>query len=263
MDQIEAGAPLAAASRQDARSKTRRLIWPTFASAIALAILLALGFWQIRRLAWKETLLARIHDRMRGPPEPLPPESDWATLKPGRYEYRHVKATGVFDNDKEVQVYIGSGGKRYEGVGPGYDVLTPLRLPDGAHVIVNRGFVPLANKNPATRADGEPRGTVTVAGVMRPPQGRNFFTPPDKPAEGVWFTRDPAAIAAYFHLARTAPFLINADRNAAAPQGAPAGGATVVDIPNNHFMYAVTWFGLAAGLMAVYGVFAMQIIGEK
>jgi surfeit locus 1 family protein len=36
----------------------------------------------------------------------------------------------------------------------------------------------------------------------------------------------------------------------------PQGGETVVDFPNNHLQYAITWFGLAAGLAGVFTVFA-------
>jgi len=242
------------------RSPARRLVGPTIATAIMLAILLSLGFWQVRRLAWKEDLLARIHARIHAPPQSLPPEASWPALKPHDYQYRHVHATGVFENNKEAQVFIGTGGGRHEGAGPGYFVLTPLRLANGAHVIVNRGFVPLADKDPSTRAAGQIAGPTTVTGLMRSPEGRNLFTPADNPAKESWFTRDPAEIARYYRLARTAPFMIDADATKSTAPGSPAGGATVVAIPNNHFSYAVTWFGLAAGLLAVFGVFVWRIL---
>lgn len=241
------------------RSPWRRLVGPSIMTAIMLAILLSLGFWQVRRLAWKEDLLARIHARIHAPPQSLPPEASWPTLKPDDYEYRHVTASGVFENDKETLVFTSSGGAD-AGAGPGYFVLTPLRLADGADVIVNRGFVPVANKAPASRAAGEIAGPVTVRGLMRSPQDRNMFTPADDPAKGAWFTRDPAEIANFFHLGRTAPFSIDADASAPESPGLPAGGATVLNIPNNHFSYAVTWFGLAAGLLVVFGVFAARTL---
>jgi len=242
------------------RSPWRRLLAPGVATAIALAILLSLGFWQVRRLAWKENLLALIHAGLHEAPRPLPPDSTWSRLKPDRYDYRHVYVRGVFENDKEAMVFIGSGGRRFAGAGPGYFVLTPLRLPDGAHVIVNRGFVPLAYKNPSTRAAGMITGETKVTGVMRPPEGRNLFTPADRPRKNLWFTRDPRKIGRFYKLRRTAPFTIDADPTPIAAPGLPAGGATVVNIPNNHLSYALTWFGLAAGLLAVFGAFASRIV---
>ena len=35
---------------------------------------------------------------------------------------------------------------------------------------------------------------------MREPEGRTWFTPADSPQTGMWFTRDPRAIAAYEQL---------------------------------------------------------------
>ena len=90
-------------------------------------------------------------------------------------------------------------------MGPGYLVLTPLRLDDGAHVIVNRGYVPQELKDPAKRAQSRAAGEVEVTGLMRPPEPRNLFTPVDEPGKGIYFTRDPAEFAAHFGLARTAP----------------------------------------------------------
>ena len=54
--------------------------------------------------------------------------------------------------------------------GPGYWVLTPLVMPNGTPAFVNRGFVPLDRKNPATRRDGQISGPITVSGLLRMPQ---------------------------------------------------------------------------------------------
>ena len=215
---------------------------------IAFAILIALGTWQVRRLAWKEDLLQKIETRMHAAPVPLPPESEWATLDPESYEYLRVEATGVFENDKEALIFRASGPN--EGLStPGYVVMTPLRLPSGAHVIVARGFVPEERKDPATRREGQVEGEVTVTGLLRAPEPRNMFTPADNPAKDLWFTRDPALIARHFGLERTAPFSIDADPTPI-PGGWPKAGVTPVNIPNNHLSYALTWYGLAATLAA-------------
>ena len=108
---------------------------------IAFAILIALGTWQLQRLAWKQDLLQKIDTRMHAAPAPLPGEAEWATLDPDAYEYRHVTATGIFDHDREALIFRASGPN--DGLSqPGYVVMTPLRLASGAHVIVARGFVP-------------------------------------------------------------------------------------------------------------------------
>jgi surfeit locus 1 family protein len=218
----------------------------------ALIALVSLGVWQVQRLAWKEALIARIEARSLAAPVPLPPASQWPTLKPDDYEYRHVELRGRFD-DREALVFRGSGPE--SGEGPGYLVLAPLSLPDGTSVIVNRGFVPSAAKDPASHAP--PRGELTLTGLMREPEPRNPFTPADRPDQDQWFTRDPGAIAARFGLTRPAPFSVDADYSGD-PNALPRGGTTVIAFPNNHLGYALTWFGLAAALAGVFGAWAWQ-----
>ena len=224
---------------------------------MALVVLLGLGLWQVERLAWKTGLVQTIEERVHASPVPLPGEADWPGLRPADYAYRHVEVTGIFDHDQEVHVFRPLGDAKGPFHGVGDLVLTPLRLPTGAIVIVNRGFVPVDRLAPQTRLAGQLPGSVTVTGLMREPESRNLFTPADDPATSQWYTRDPAAIAAAEGLERVAPFSIDADA-AAVPGGLPQGGETVLDIPNNHLSYALTWFGLALGLAGVFAVFAVR-----
>jgi len=224
-------------------------------SALAVfALLSGLGLWQLQRLEWKEGIIARIESRMQAPAVPMPPESQWALVKGTDYEYRRVQVSGVFDHAREALVFRpSSAGQR----GPGYHVLTPLALADGSHVIVNRGYVSENRRDPATRAAGQAAGEITVTGFLRPPESRNSFTPADSPATGIWYTRDPHAIASHFNIKRAAPFVVDADA-APNPGGWPRGGATIVQIRNDHLSYALTWFGLALTLVGVYGAFVWR-----
>ena len=227
----------------------RSLLWPALMALAGIAVLVSLGVWQLQRLAWKEALIARVETRAKAPPSPLPPESIWAALRPD-YEYRHVTLRGRFDG-REALVFRGSGPEA--GEGPGYLLLAPLLLPDGSAVIINRGFVPSASKDPASHAP--PSGEVTVTGLMREPEPRNLFTPADQPEKNLWFTRDPGAIAAHFGLSRAAPFSVDADYSGD-PKALPRGGTTVIAFPNSHLGYALTWFGLALALAGVFAAWA-------
>ncbi len=224
---------------------------------MSLTILIGLGVWQVERLAWKEKLIATIAERTTAPPVPLPPEAEWSRLQPGDYAYRHVVLSGTFEHDNEAHVFRPLMEAKGPAHGLGFLVLTPLRLASGAHVIVNRGFVPSDKADAATRHAGQFEGPVTVTGLMREPEPRNYFTPADEPARDLWFTRDPAAIAQVYQLDRPAPFTIDADASPV-PGGLPQGGETVLDIPNNHLSYALTWFGLALGLAGVFAVYAAR-----
>jgi surfeit locus 1 family protein len=228
----------------------RSLVWPALVALAGITVLVSLGIWQLHRLDWKKALIARIEARAKAPPGPLPPESQWAVLKPDDYEYRHVSLRGRFDS-REALVFRGSGPEA--GEGPGYLLLAPLKLPDGAAVIVNRGFVPGTAKDAGSHAP--PPGEVTVTGLMREPEPRNLFTPADQPDKDLWFTRDPDAITRHFGLSRAAPFSVDADYSGD-PKALPRGGTTVIAFQNNHLGYAVTWFGLAAALAGVFGAWA-------
>jgi surfeit locus 1 family protein len=231
--------------------RLRTLIAPAIFTLIMGAILVGLGIWQLQRLDWKNAIVARIEARTTAPAQPLPPRANWAAQNPDDYEYRHVEADGTFDHAKEALVFRGT------AAGPGYFVMTPLHLTTGGTVIVNRGFVPTDRSNPASRTLGAVAGPVHIVGLMRGPEPRNTFTPTDDPSTGHYFTRDPALIAAHFGLADAASFSIDADATPV-PGGLPRGGTTEIAIPNNHFSYALTWFGLAAGLFGVFGVLAWR-----
>jgi surfeit locus 1 family protein len=234
----------------------RSLLVPALVALPCLAMLIGLGVWQLERLAWKQGLIATVEARVHQPAQLAPAEPDWSDVTYDADEYRHVTVSGRLHNDKEVQVYAlidaapdGTGG------GPGYWVLTPLVQPDGAAFLVNRGFVPLDRKAPATRPEGQVDGPVTITGLLRMPEEEGLFTPENDPAKDSWYTRDPDAIAAAKGLLRVAPFIIDADATPN-PGGLPVGGLTKVTFPNRHLEYALTWFGLAATLVGVFVAFA-------
>ncbi len=238
-------------NKADRSKKIRNLLIAGFASLIVAAMLCSLGFWQLERLKWKEELISRIETRLKFSPLDLPDEAAWPALIADDYDYHPVIVRGEFLHEKEALVYRATADGQATGNGPGVLVMTPFRLGNGALVIVNRGFVPLDNKDPSKRLQGQTKGQVTLTGLMRPPEPRNAFTPADTPQKGLWFTRDPAAIAVFFKLDRVAPFTIDASLQPT-PGGGPQGGATVLAIRNDHLAYAWTWFGLAITLGIFY-----------
>ncbi len=243
---------------QTAASRRRgSLVAPILAALPVFALLVGLGVWQLERLAWKEGLIAEIDARIHAPPGPLTGSADWPALARGDYDYTHVAVAGRFAPRKEALIYRPSGTVADGPPQPGYWAMAPFQLRDGGTLLVNRGFVPQDRKDDPARIAGLPADETTLTGLLRPPESRNLFTPADDPAKGAWYTRDPAAIAQAMGLADAAPFSLDEDAHAAAT-GEPAGGATVFDIPNNHLSYAVTWFGLAATLVGVIGVFVWR-----
>jgi surfeit locus 1 family protein len=233
---------------------SRSLVAPALATLVALAVLVSLGVWQLERKAWKESLIAQIEARAHGAPGEIVPEPAWASWRASDDEFRRVRLTGTFLHDLEVPVHgltAGSGGRAAQG----YFVFTPLRRPDGSTVIVNRGFVPTELRDPAARAAGQVAGEVAVMGLVRAPESPRLFVPENDPSRNEWFSRDVGAMARAKGLARTAPFIVDADASPN-PGGWPKGGQTRLSIPNDHLTYALTWFGLALTLLGVVGAYA-------
>lgn len=237
------------------------LILLTACTLAALAVLLALGKWQLDRLAWKEDLIGKITARVGAPPTPAPAEGGWPALDVHADEYRRVTASGRYDFARQTLVHANAP-KENGLVRAGYVVLTPLRLADGGVILVNRGFVPMEMRAALAGVDARTPADATVTGLLRASQIRDPFVPADDPATGEWFTRDIAAIAAAQGLQRVAPFIIDADAPARYTEG-PRGGLTVISFPNRHLEYAMTWFGLAATLLGVYGVFVWRRLRER
>lgn len=215
------------------------------------ATLMSLGVWQVRRLHWKEGLLAKIAARMHAPPVPL---SDVEALyKQGKdIEYRHVRVSGTFDNSKERHFLA-----TFEGQS-GFDVFTPLTTDSGQTVFVNRGFVPYDRKAPSTRPQSLAKGPQTITGLAReaPSQKPSSMVPENSVGENIFYWKDLKDMAASTGLtgADLVPFFVDADR-VSGSRALPIGGATVVDLPNNHLQYAFTWFGLAVVLVLVTGTY--------
>lgn len=243
-------------SRGPSFSQWRALLAPGLASLLALAVLLTLGFWQLERKAWKESLIAQIETRAFGEPVALPPENEWHSWTAEQQEFRRVRASGTFLHEHEAPIHGLMPAERGSPV-QGFYLMTPLRLRDGAIVMVNRGFVPSHLREPSARPESLLEGEVTVTGLMRAPERDGWFVPENDAASNRWFLRDSSAIAAAKGLARVAPFYVEVEASAV-PGGWPKGGQSRLNLPNNHLQYALTWFGIALTLVGVFAAFAWR-----
>jgi surfeit locus 1 family protein len=236
-----------ACPRDAGHALSLRRVIAAIAAALLVAGLLALGTWQLQRRVWKLALIQRVEQRVHAPADAAPAPDQWPQVNRAADEYRHVRITGSFLNDRETLV------QAVTDLGSGFWVLTPLRLADGRTVLVNRGFVPPQARARAARGTPEPTGEITVTGLRRkPPPGSVMRT--NDPAADRWYSRDVQAIAAARGLGAVAPFFIDADavpgqqldsQGQNAQQTWPAGGLTVIRFPNNHLVYAITWYALA------------------
>lgn len=219
-----------------------------------LAVVCAgLGVWQVERRSWKLDLIARVDARVHAPPVPAPGPEGWTGID-ARAEYRKVALDGRYLPDPETLV------KAVTEKGPGFWVLAPFRDARDFTVLVNRGFVPEDRRDPAHRSDAAARGPTHLVGLLRLSEPGGGFLRSNDPAQGRWYSRDVAAIAAARGLGTVAPYFVDADA-ASEPGPLPLGGLTVIRFRNTHLVYALTWFCLA-GMSGWAGIYVLGRSGD-
>jgi surfeit locus 1 family protein len=237
-------------SRRPEAHRDGRRLGAIAAGLLVFAFFAGLGVWQLQRLAWKEDLIARVDARLHAAPVAAPGPAAWRAISAKSDEYRRVRVSGTFENDRETLV------QAVTAAGPGFWVMTPLKVDAGYEVLVNRGFVPTAQAVQAARRAGLVQGPTTVTGLLRISEPHGGFLRANQPAAGRWYSRDVAAIARARGLREAAPYFIDADATPN-PGGWPRGGMTVVRFRNSHLVYALTWFGLAA-MVTLWGAWPIM-----
>lgn len=226
------------------------------AVTLAMAILLSLGTWQVKRLHWKEALIADIEERRNAAPLDLA-GLEAILAKGGDVDYRAAEATGRYLNEKERHFLATFRGQA------GFYVYTPLALADGRYLFVNRGFVPYDRKEPSSRPQSLVEGEQVVKGLARARLNAkpSMMVPENDESKNVFYWKDLDRMAASVALPadKVVPFFLDADATPV-PGGLPEGGVTEIDLPNSHLQYAITWYGLA---LALAGVVAYAIFRRK
>ncbi|HLU33553.1 MAG TPA: SURF1 family protein [Natronosporangium sp.] len=243
----------------------RFLFTPAWLGRLAVALVLAtvmglLGGWQLSRYEERSAINARIDaataetaapltEVLTAPsagasPGPAPPEEALWSM---------VTATGRYDPDHEILVR----GRTVSGQ-VGYEVLTPLVLPDGAAVLINRGWVPPGGDAAGAHPEVPPASTgqVTVAGRVRPSESGSR---PVETIEGVTQTRR-------IHLdtlAAALPYPIYGGYLQLDTQDPPADDAlTPIPVRRENALlnaaYTVQWWLFAVLVLVGFGVLARK-----
>tara|TARA_A100001011_G_scaffold283208_1_gene293502 strand:+ start:280 stop:960 length:681 start_codon:yes stop_codon:yes gene_type:complete len=202
----------------------RQLVFPVVFGALGVILLCGLGTWQIQRLEWKNKILDNIEQKIVAKPIKLP-----ENLKEQTDQYLSVSVTGeVQFNELHVLTSL-------KNIGPGFLVISPLKLRDGRLIMIDRGFIPENEKN-VMRMPGK----IEVIGNLLWPNEIDGFTPDPNIKKNIWFGRDLIRMSEYLG---TLPILVVARKTSFSDQTSPQ--RVGVNIANNHLSYAVTWFSLA------------------
>lgn len=238
----------------------------TLVAGVAFAILIGLGVWQLERLAWKQDLLARVAALQVAPARPIA-EVLALAARGGDVEYRRVAADCMAGSPpRDAYRYALRDGR------VGWRLISACRLGPGSPrapydgVLLDRGLVTrLAGAmSPVAAAYPPP---VSVVGVLRAAGGKPLLGPAETtgvPGARVFRVLDRASVASLAAdngVRRPAPYMLAVESERPTPQGlVPA--PLPQDIPNNHFVYALTWFALAGILAWFYGALLLRRLGR-
>jgi surfeit locus 1 family protein len=242
-------------------AKPRSLAGFSIFTSVMLLAFIGLGVWQLQRRVEKHALIAALDQRLAEPPGALPPPSQWGALAAASDEFRRVQFQATYIAAPDVMVYSSGSAVREDVSGPGTWAFLPARLPDGAVVVINTGFVQNTMQDRAQQDRAvKPLLTnapVTLTGYLRFPEKAGVLTPQQNLAKRLWFTRDHLAMADALGWAgengTVAPFYIDLESPAPA-NGIPKPGALEVHLKDDHMQYAITWFSLAGAVVIAFAV---------
>lgn len=227
------------------------------------------GFWQLRRLDERKASNAEISAAEAQPSTTLdallPGGAASTAEEVAGVQYRAVTITGTYRTQDQVLIR-----NRTFGGSPGYWVITPLQLPDGSAVAVNRGWVPYA-----TSPDGPwdafapPTGPVTVTGMVREPQVRTsagFVPTPEDAAQGRLTTLSRVDVGRLQEQVATPLYPLYVDLQTQDPAQA-SGSPQEVPKPElsegPHLSYAGQWFIFATLTVIVYPLLLRRVARNK
>lgn len=212
-------------------------------AAIVALVCVRLGLWQLDRLRQRRARNAEIAAARARPPIELQGQGG---LDPDTVRDRRLRARGAFDYERETLWRA----RTYEGV-PGVDLITPLRLPDGSAVLVDRGWVPSPDAVHIDHRTYREGDSAEVLGIgMRAPRG--------------WADVDPKTYRDSVPYPLLA-FLIQQLPPEPAAAGAPSRFIRRWPAPaldeGPHLSYAVQWFSFAT--IALFGTVLLLRKGRR
>lgn len=221
---------------------TRRQWVFTALFVIVAAACVGLGFWQLDRLSQRRAANARIEARMATQPVRLTgSDANAADL-----EFRPVIVRGTFDPAHSISL-----ANRARNDEPGIHLVTPLIL-EGTDlaVLVDRGWIPVADSARPAWAKYDVHGTVEVTGIVRASSPEPGWTILADPTRGPGATPlDSWRVLNIPNIQTQIPdrLLSVAIEVTGDPQpGSPWPDPDIDLTEGPHLSYAVQWFSFAA-----------------
>ena len=209
---------------------------------------ISLGFWQLRRLAWRRALNAEVVARLNQPPvsiDSLPRDS-------AGMHYRQVIVRGTYDYAHQIVL-----ADRTRNGSPGVDIVTPVRMAgNDTALLVTRGWIYAPDGVTADLTKWREADSVNAIGYVRPLSVPYAGSPTLAEHPGAYRWIDLHALRASIPYP-VYPLSVILEGDTAST--AAAARSTPPRIPpppldeGPHMSYAIQWFSFAA--IAIVGSF--------
>lgn len=225
-----------------------------------VAVLVALGQWQLSELHERRADNERFAQRADSPPLTGEELVELRDADPAQLEFRRVRLEGTYLADEEVLLE----GRSFENQ-TGRHSFVPLQLDDGTLVVVRRGWVPRELGEPPLDDAAPPTGEVRVDGYLERSVGPEGFGPrnPETGQLAILQRADIDRLAEqlpgdthpmFVTLLEQEPGPIASDRiDERGLEALPiAAGSTTFDDEGPHLNYAVQWHSFALLALVAY-----------
>lgn len=219
--------------------------WGTVLTITGVCVLCSLGTWQMARLQWKQSLIQVIEAEYALDASEVSLSED-ALVKAVLFKRGHI--AGVYQHDKEIKI-----SSRVHKSVPGYHIVTPFILDNGASILVNRGWIPIEAERGDDYAVARAQGRVVLVGGMRAPHKPSSFVPQNKPERDVWYRLDIEQVADVKGMSTVSPNIFYVEQRAQkSGEAYPIIQHARLKLNNNHAQYAIFWFTMAFMMCVVY-----------
>lgn len=215
-----------------------------FMLALLILILLALGTWQLKRLAEKNNFIQAIEYNIAAPANIIASFDEKIKL------YDKISIKGQFLKGQDIFLY---GRRSSLPEKDGYYWLSPFKTINQEIILVSRAWLPQSLKTQLITNPYQTHDQLEeITGFVLAGEKRNFLVPENDYQNHIWFNIDLKMAKKLLNLTSDQFYLMQIE-NKQLPIGAKMlSGENLSKIRNDHLEYAITWYSLAVSLLIIF-----------
>ena len=221
-----------------------------FLLLFVISLLIALGFWQLQRLEWKNALLSKIEENYNNVTIDFPFHADNS-----QFEYMRSNIDGNYLPDKLMFFY-----RSNLSGDSGFNVVIPFKTTKGRIIYVDNGWIPFKEKENLNIDFIDELKVYNLSGALIFKKERKYFIPDNDYNQNIWYLLNTDEMDSALGLSSSNYILKLVDQKYFEEfliEFKPT------NIKNNHLQYAVTWFLMALFISIFYIYLIKQQFKQK